>query len=158
MQTIPIYDISYPVPDTQLPESKDLKWLGLMSDYSQLLSRIYEELFSVKARRRPKESIQMTSDKLLEELESWKLSVPDLLRPGSSIRIHKLGNLVMTSLAVQLHFFYYNIHIAILRAALQTCPPNSEKYFTYEQALVDSAKGITDLVHLVPLEPFVSTW
>lgn len=63
-----------------------------------------------------------------------------------------------TSLGVHLHFSFHNFRIAILQAALQTCSDDTEKHLTYRQSLVDSVKGIADLVHLIPLEPFVSLW
>lgn len=123
-----------------------------------MLSRTYDELFSAKARSKSKHSIQAASNQLFEELESWRLSIPADLRPGSPIRSHRCGNLLTTSLAVHLHFSFHNARIAILRAALQTCSEDTEKHLAYQQFLVDSAQGIAELVHLVPLEPFVSPW
>ena len=133
-------------------------WLRLISEYSQTLSQVYEELFSAKARRQKKEITATIVDRIFQLVETWKLSIPEDFRPGLPVRPHRMGSLMTTSLAVQLHFFYYNIRVAVLRASAQSCSDDTEKITSYRQALVDCAKGIADLVHLVPLEPFVSTW
>lgn len=100
----------------------------------------------------------MATDVVFGELESWRLSVPEDFRPGLPIRTHKLGNLVTSFLAVQLHLYYYNVRIAALRVALQTCSNETERYFEYRRSLTEAGEGIAGLVHLIPLEAFVSPW
>lgn len=157
-QTIPIYDISCPIPDTPLPQAKGLPWLRLLSEYSKILSRTYENLFSVNARHLSKKSIHAASDRVFEELESWRLSIPEEFRPGLPMRTHKLGSPMTTFLAIQLHFYYYNVRIGALRVVMQTCSDDTERYLSYREALAETAEGIADLVHLIPLEAFVSPW
>lgn len=84
--------------------------------------------------------------------------MPEDFRPGLPIRTHKLGNLVTSFLAVQLHLYYYNVRIAALRVALQTCSNETERYFEYRRSLTEAGEGIAGLVHLIPLEAFVSPW
>lgn len=123
-----------------------------------MASDIYQRLFSVKARSSSQALRQREASRCLEELEAWRLSVPESFRPGLRLRSHRLGQPQAVYLAVQIHFSYYNVRIALARVCLLAWAQDSEEQTRYRLLLTDSARSITDLVHFIDLEPFVLPW
>jgi hypothetical protein len=119
---------------------------------------IYQRLFSVKARSLCQESRQLEASRCLEELETWKLSVPENLRPGLRLRSHRLGQPQAVYLAVQIHFSYYNVRIALERVCILAWAQDLQEQMRYKLLLTESARSTIDLVHLIDLEPFVLPW
>ncbi|KAG5754938.1 hypothetical protein H9Q70_002439 [Fusarium xylarioides] len=94
----------------------------------------------------------------MEELEIWRLSVPESLRPGLRLRSHRLGQPQALYLAVHIHFSYYNVRIALFRVCVLAWAQDSEEQMRYKLLLAESARSIIDLVHFIDLEPFVLPW
>ncbi|KAK2470063.1 hypothetical protein H9L39_18211 [Fusarium oxysporum f. sp. albedinis] len=105
---IPSHDISCPIPQTTLPFLPNFNWLRFISGYAQMISGIYERLFSAKARSLSKECPQIEATRAFEELENWKNSAPEELRPGLPVRPHRLEKPQSVALAIQIHFWYHN--------------------------------------------------
>jgi hypothetical protein len=53
--------------------------------FAQIQSRVYKKLYSVKASRKSEQKLLATINKLVAELEDWKLSIPTDFRPGHEI-------------------------------------------------------------------------
>jgi hypothetical protein len=123
-----------------------------------MISRIYERLFSVRARSLPKETRQIEATRAFEELENWKSSAPEDVRPGLPIRSHRLGKPQTVALAVQIHFYYHNVRIALSRISIIALALNDEERMRYKLTLTESARAVIDLVHLIHLEPFIVSW
>ncbi|CZR44008.1 uncharacterized protein FPRO_13816 [Fusarium proliferatum ET1] len=155
---IPSHDISCPVPQTNLPFFSDFNWLQCKSEHAQMASDIYRRLFSVKARSSSQDLRQREASRCLEELESWRLSIPESFRPGLRLRPHRFGQPQAIYLAVQVHFSYYNMRIALSRVCLLAWAQDSEEQKRYKLLLTESARSIIDLVHFIELEPFVLPW
>ncbi|EXA30695.1 hypothetical protein FOVG_17960 [Fusarium oxysporum f. sp. pisi HDV247] len=154
--SIPSHDISCPIPQTTLPFLPDFNWLRFLSAYAQMISRIYERLFSVKARSLSKESRRTEAARAFEELEHWKNSAPEDFRPGLPVKAHRLGKPQAVALAIQIHFYYHNVRIALSRVSILASARDHENPMRYKLTLTESARAIIDLVHLIHHEPFVS--
>ncbi|EGU73128.1 hypothetical protein FOXB_16363 [Fusarium oxysporum f. sp. conglutinans Fo5176] len=155
---IPSHDISCPIPQTNLPFLSGFNWLQCKAKHAQMASDIYQRLFSVKARSSSQALRQREASRSLEELETWRLSVPESFRPGLRLRSHRLGQPQAVYLAVQIHFSYYNVRIALARVCLLAWVQDSEEQTRYKLLLTESARSIIDLVHFIDLEPFVLPW
>ncbi|WKT51481.1 FAD/NAD(P)-binding domain superfamily [Fusarium oxysporum f. sp. vasinfectum] len=155
---IPSHDISCPIPQTNLPFLSGFNWLQCKAKHAQMASDIYQRLFSVKARSSSQALRQREASRCLEELETWRLSVPESFRPGLRLRSHRLGQPQAVYLAVQIHFSYYNVRIALARVCLLAWVQDSEEQTRYKLLLTESARSIIDLVHFIDLEPFVLPW
>ncbi|WJG37040.1 uncharacterized protein FOBCDRAFT_253746 [Fusarium oxysporum Fo47] len=155
---IPSHDISCPIPQTNLPFLSGFNWLQCKAKHAQMASDIYQRLFSVKARSSSQALRRREASRCLEELEAWRLSVPESFRPGLRLRSHRLGQPQAVYLAVQIHFSYYNVRIALARVCLLAWAQDSEEQTRYTLLLTESARSITDLVHFIDLEPFVLPW
>ncbi|KAM5372391.1 hypothetical protein ACJA88_009140 [Fusarium oxysporum] len=155
---IPSHDISCPIPQTNLPFLSGFNWLQCKAKHAQMASDIYQRLFSVKARSSSQSLRRREASRCLEELEAWRLSVPESFRPGLRLRSHRLGQPQAVYLAVQIHFSYYNVRIALARVCLLAWAQDSEEQTRYTLLLTESARSITDLVHFIDLEPFVLPW
>ncbi|EXA34103.1 hypothetical protein FOVG_14956 [Fusarium oxysporum f. sp. pisi HDV247] len=155
---IPSHDISCPIPQTNLPFLSGFNWLQCKAKHAQMASDIYQRLFSVKARSSSQALRQREASRCLEELETWRLSVPESFRPGLRLRSHRLGQPQAVYLAVQIHFSYYNVRIALARVCLLAWVQDSEEQTRYKLLLTESARSIIDMVHFIDLEPFVLPW
>ncbi|KAI3572434.1 hypothetical protein IWW34DRAFT_891967 [Fusarium oxysporum f. sp. albedinis] len=153
---IPSHDISCPIPQTTLPFLPNFNWLRFISGYAQMISGIYERLFSAKARSLSKECPQIEATRAFEELENWKNSAPEELRPGLPVRPHRLEKPQSVALAIQIHFWYHNVRIALSRVSISVSTRDHANSRCYKLTLTESASAIIDLVHLIHLEPFVS--
>ncbi|RKK21210.1 hypothetical protein BFJ67_g17402 [Fusarium oxysporum f. sp. cepae] len=155
---IPYHDISCPIPHTSLSLYSTFNWLQVLSSYALMISRIYERLFSVKAKSLSKEIRRTEALRAFEELENWKDSIPESFRPGMPIRSHRLGKSQAVALSVQIRFCYHNIRIALSRVSISASTGDSENQMRYKLSLTDSARAIIEVVHLVHPEPFVLPW
>ncbi|KAL5586772.1 hypothetical protein FOBRF1_016642 [Fusarium oxysporum] len=156
--TIPNHDISCPIPKTSLPFLSGFDWLQCKSRHALMASDIYQRLFSVKARSLSPELRQLEANRCLEELEAWRLSVPETFRPGIRFRSYQLGQPQAVYVAVQIHFSFYNIRIALARVCILAWIQDLEEQMRYKLLLTESARSIIDLIHLIDLEPFVLPW
>ncbi|WKT51665.1 hypothetical protein QSH57_002179 [Fusarium oxysporum f. sp. vasinfectum] len=105
---IPYHDISCPIPHTSLSLYSTFNWLQVLSSYALMISRIYERLFSVKAKSLSKEIRRTEALRAFEELENWKDLIPESFCPGMPIRSHRLGKSQEVALAIQIRFCYHN--------------------------------------------------
>jgi hypothetical protein len=53
--------------------------------FAQIQSRVYKKLYSVKASKKSEQQLIATINKLVNELEDWKQSIPTDFRPGHEI-------------------------------------------------------------------------
>ncbi|RKL20918.1 hypothetical protein BFJ72_g14959 [Fusarium proliferatum] len=155
---IPYHDISCPIPHTSVSLNSNFNWLQVLSSYALMISRIYERLFSVKAKSLSKDVRRTEALRAFEELENWKDSIPESFCPGMPIRSHRLGKSQAVALAVQICFCYHNVRIALSRVSISASTGDFENQMRYKLSLTDSARAIIEVVHLIHLEPFVLPW
>ncbi|EUC27735.1 hypothetical protein COCCADRAFT_110891 [Bipolaris zeicola 26-R-13] len=152
-------DISCPLP-TDLPiHTEGLAWLPCWARYSRILSRAYDSLFSVSATLIPTEECFRRMDCINYELQSWLNSIPDSLRPGSSLHQHRSRPLYMQEMALRIHFSYYNLRICISRITLNRCPnKGSPRRSENEKCLLTTARAIIESTYMIAMNPFTPVW
>src|SRR3954453_19087687 len=83
-------DISCPLPTVLVAANEGFDWLRCWARYSRILSRAYDTLFSTSAPLNSADEHFSYMECIMNDLESWKYSIPEDLRPGSSLRQHRM--------------------------------------------------------------------
>lgn len=134
-------------------------WLPCWARYSRILSKAYDSLFSVTATLNTAEEFFLRMDRIDNELQSWLRSIPDVLRPGSSLQQHRSSPLYMQEMALRIHFAYYNLRICISRMSLHLCPnEGSRRRSENKKCLLMTARSIIESTYYIGLSPFTPVW
>lgn len=87
----------------------------LMIKFSRITGKIYAKLYSASAARQTDTELLTTIGNLDEELEEWRMSVPEEYRPGCELEPKHDG--IMIPVLV-FHFSYYNALTTIHRMSI----------------------------------------
>jgi len=139
--------------------AEEFAWLPCWARYSRILSKAYDSLFSVTATMNSAEERFLQMDRINDELESWLRSIPDNLRPGSSLQQHRSSPLHMQEMALKIHFAYYNLRICISRMTLHLCPNGaSQRRSENNKRLLMTARSIIESTYMIAMNPFTPVW
>ncbi|PVH91671.1 hypothetical protein DM02DRAFT_663725 [Periconia macrospinosa] len=152
-------DISCPLPTVLMTGPEEFAWLPRWARYSRILSKAYDSLFSVTATLNSAEECFLQMDRINDELQSWLSSIPDSLRPGSSLQQHRSRPLYMQEMALRIHFAYYNLKICISRMTLHLCPnEGSPRRSENTKCLLMTARSIIESTYMIAMNPFTPVW
>lgn len=137
-----------------------LDWLRIWASYCRILSRAYESLFSVSATLNSDETYRRELDEIHTLLDQWKSSIPEHYQPGTPIRGYCLGKPVVVLIALRIHLLYYNMLAALSRLSLYVCERdgNTEYQTQSKIRLMEAARSMLNLCHLITLEAHTPTW
>jgi len=91
----------------------------------------------------------------MKDLEAWKYSIPEDLRPGSPLRQHRMRRPHMQDLALRVHFSYYNLQICMSRLILHACAnQNSHRGYESKKSLLLAARYVIESTPYIPMEPY----
>lgn len=159
MQLIDDDDIGCALPAAASDSIQHLDWVRTWAIFFRIVSKAYDALFSLSANLLDDESIMMRIDDVNLELDNWKQSIPSQFRPGNPIQPHKLGSSVSITLAVKIHFYYYNMKIAISRLCLRRSGGGpSARESSSRRMLLTTARSIIETTHYIEVEPFTPGW
>jgi hypothetical protein len=150
---------------------KTMNLFRLMCTFAQIQSRVYKQLYSVKASRQSDGELLNTIGELDAQLEEWKDSIPIDFRPEHEI------NAAHTPLilhVVVLHFAYYNCLTTIHRMsvhhgywtsrlsdyALQglNARPLNPRVFMSAALCVNAARTSIGLIRYIPQGDYACVW
>ncbi|KAH7308924.1 hypothetical protein B0I35DRAFT_440994 [Stachybotrys elegans] len=152
-------DISCPLPTVLMTGPEEFAWLPCWARYSRILSKAYDSLFSVTATLKSAEERFLQMDRINDELQLWLSSIPDSLRPGSSLQQYRSSPLYIQEMALRIHFAYYNLRICISRMTLHLCPnEGTQRRSENKKCLLISARSIIELTYLIAMNPFTPVW
>ncbi|PVH68346.1 hypothetical protein DL98DRAFT_662226 [Cadophora sp. DSE1049] len=151
-------DIGCPLPPNENQPLRELDWLRTWASHCRIMTSAYDSLFSVSATLNSTEVYLEEIDHVYQRLNRWRDCIPEDFRPGLPIRPHKLGNRLLTSLALRIHLMYYNILVAISRLALHVEDKPSDRHSRSKITLMEAARSIIDATQFIVFEPFTSTW
>lgn len=127
--------------------------------FSRLLSKAYESLFSISATLRPAELSCTAIDVVSNDLEQWRVSIPEPFRPGSLFPSAGLQPHSSMEVALRIRYHYYSAVIALSRLDLQV---SAERYKTRESEsrmmLMNTARAIIELTRYIDAEPHTPIW
>jgi hypothetical protein len=152
-------DISCPLPTVSMTGPEEFGWLPCWARYSRILSKAYDSLFSVSATLNTAEERFLRMDRINDELQLWLSSIPESLRPGSSLQQYRSSPQYMQETALRIHFAYYNLRICISRMTLHLCPnEGSQRRSESKKCLLLSARSIIESTYLIAMNPFTPVW
>ncbi|KAK4552529.1 hypothetical protein LTR86_010373 [Recurvomyces mirabilis] len=152
-------------------DRKTMNLFRLMCTFAQIQSRVYKNLYSVKASRQSDGELLNTIGLLDSELENWKESIPVDFRPEHAI------NAAHTPLilhVVCLHFAYYNCLTTIHRMSVHhgywtsrlsdyaiqglNARPLNPRVFMSAALCVNAARTSIGLIRYIPQGDYACVW
>ncbi|KAI9039795.1 fungal specific transcription factor domain-containing protein [Aspergillus affinis] len=153
-------DIGCPIP--YVPESVfgDYDWFLTHARYARLVSRIYSTIFSLSAAGNSSSYYLDRIQHLLEELESWKASIPECYRPGEPLKARLMPGPVAVSVALHAQYYYYNALMTLSRTALYIGdgPKEMGLQLRMKRLFIDTACSILELTKYIEVASYTSLW
>ena len=139
--------------------------------FAQIQSRVYRQLYSVKAARQSDGELLNTIGDLDQVLEEWKESIPLDFRPEHEI---KGNNTPLIMHVVVLHFAYYNCLTTIHRMSVHhgywssrlsdyaiqglNARPLNPRVFMSAALCVNAARTSIGLIRYIPQGDYACVW
>jgi len=143
----------------------------VMCEFSVIESKVYRQLYSVKASKQSDGELLNTIGDLDKELEEWKDSIPIDFRPEHEI---KASHTPLILHVVVLHFTYYNCLTTIHRMSIHhgywtsrlsnyaiqglNARPLNPRVFSSAALCVSAARASIHLIKYVPQGDFQCVW
>lgn len=161
------HDISCPIPRVPDALFGDFDWFLTYARHARLLSRALTSLFSSGVIGDPPEYFLESINQLNQELETWRQSIPEDLRPGQTFQAHKLHSLLQGDATRQAilwtHNLYRGFRIILARATLQLAAsieglvPSSQKA-ECKTLVMEESRSILELTKYIDAEPWAPLW
>ncbi|KAF2403551.1 hypothetical protein EJ06DRAFT_282690 [Trichodelitschia bisporula] len=143
----------------------------LMCTFAVIASKVYKQLYSVKASKQSDGELLNTIGELDRELEEWKDSIPIDFRPEHEIRASHTPLILHV---VVLHFAYYNCLTTIHRMSVHhgywtsrlsnyaiqglNARPLNPRVFSSAALCVSAARASIHLIKYIPQGDFSCVW
>ncbi|KAL1964787.1 hypothetical protein VTN77DRAFT_6654 [Rasamsonia byssochlamydoides] len=152
-------DVGCPVP--VIPEAVfgGFDWFLSSARFSRLVSRAYEMLFSVSARMKTPDQYFAAIDRIEDDLEQWRNSIPREFRPGEPFRPQHCKTPCAILITLRSHFFYYGTIIALCRVTLHVgAGTPSRRLEEAKKRLMLTARHVVENTRYIDAEPYTPIW
>lgn len=153
-------DIGCPIPC--VPESVfgDYDWFLASARYARLVSKIYSSLFSVSSAGKTTGFYHTSICQLRDELEEWRMSIPERYRPGEPLRARSLPGMLAVSIALTTQYLYFNALLTLLRTSLQVGADElgTAHQLATKKFLMKTACSILELTTYIEVATYTSLW
>lgn len=159
------------VGNVPLAQGGTMNLFRLMCQFAQIQSRVYKQLYSVKAGRQSDGELLNTIGELDASLEEWKDSIPIDFRPEHEI---KAAHTPLILHVVVLHFAYYNCLTTIHRMSVHhgywtsrlsdyavqglNARPLNPRVFMSAALCVNAARTSIGLIRYIPQGDYACVW
>ncbi|KAE8418970.1 major facilitator superfamily domain-containing protein [Aspergillus pseudocaelatus] len=147
------YNVGCPIPETPEANFGSYNWFLSSIRFARITSQAYELLFSISATQSSTETYYTTIDYVQERLEKWRLTVPEPFRPGESCPQQTFNDPVSKMVALQTHYSYYSMVIALARLTLQIGSDDGARQDDSRRSLMASARRIIELTQYIDKAP-----
>ncbi|KAB8273783.1 cytochrome P450 [Aspergillus minisclerotigenes] len=147
------YNIGCPIPETPEASFGSYNWFLSSIRFARITSQAYELLFSITATQSSTETYYTRIDHVHERLEKWRLAVPDGFRPGESCSPQTFIEPVSKMVALQTHYSYHSMVIALARLTLQIGSDDGARQEDSRRSLMASARRIIELTQYIDKAP-----
>ena len=108
-------------PFPHVPESNfgNFNWSSAIARHCRLLSRAMTTLFSPGICGKGPKYFLSTISQLEVDLEQWRMSISEDLRPATSYQPYSNRRPVKSSIAIWVNYLYYSFKLILLRSRLQ---------------------------------------
>ncbi|KAB8230930.1 transcription factor domain-containing protein [Aspergillus alliaceus] len=143
------YNVGCPIPETPEAMFGSYNWFLSAIRFARITSQAYELLFSISAIRNSTETYYTAIDHVQERLEKWRLTVPQEFRPGISGHSNAFTDPVSKMVALQTHYSYHSMAIALARLTLQIGSDHGPRQEGSKRTLLASARQIIELTQYI---------
>ena len=157
------HDIIVPVP--VVPESifGEFDWFLSCARYGRLLSRAMTSLFSMGVTGQPEEYYLAVIGQLEQELENWRLSIPEANRPGKTAIIPLIESYLSRTVTVWAHLLYHSFRLSLGRARLQLAAGTRRLSGASSRAestmiVQEASRSVLELTVFIDVEPATPFW
>ncbi|RAQ57073.1 hypothetical protein COH20_009313 [Aspergillus flavus] len=147
------YNVGCPIPETPEASFGSYNWFLSSIRFARITSQAYELLFSITATQSSTETYYTRIDHVHERLEKWRLTVPDGFRPGESCSPQTFTEPVSKMVALQTHYSYHSMVIALARLTLQIGSDDGVRQEDSRRSLMASARRIIELTQYIDKAP-----
>ncbi|KAE8375731.1 fungal-specific transcription factor domain-containing protein [Aspergillus bertholletiae] len=147
------YNVGCPIPETPEANFGGYNWFLSSIRFARIMSQAYEVLFSISATQNSTETYYATIDYIQERLEKWRLAVPEAFRPGKTCPPQTFIDPVSKMVALQTHYSYYSLTIALARLTLQIGSDDGVRQEGSRRSLMASARRIIELTQYIDKAP-----
>ncbi|KAF6834433.1 fungal specific transcription factor [Colletotrichum plurivorum] len=152
---IPDEDIGCVIPPFPEAQRGAFNWFIAHIKIARITSIVYESLFSISASLRSAELFRSSLDRVHRLLEDWRQSIPEDVRPGDSAHFPLSASSSVRLAALQLHFRYYQLIIAVERIALYINRDNADAGQASKQRLMVTARAVVEMTKHIDIQPHV---
>ncbi|CAH0047768.1 unnamed protein product [Clonostachys solani] len=152
---IPDEDIACVVPPFPEAQVGTFNWFVAFIRIGRISSIVYNSLFSISASLRSRESYQVAMGHIRRILEDWRQSIPAEYRPGDSASFPASPTMSISLIALQVHYSYYHIIIALERLTLHLELEQGDKGQMSKQRLMNTARTIIELTKHIDVQPHI---
>ncbi|KFZ19196.1 hypothetical protein V502_03788 [Pseudogymnoascus sp. VKM F-4520 (FW-2644)] len=146
------YDICCPIPAVVESVFGRYDWFRASIGFCRILSVAYETVFSVSAMT-ISANVQLAAiDRVQELLEDWRMSIPLQFRPREAHRGFIFRDSRSKYLAIQTHYYYYHLVIALERLTLHLDREVNRQ--ESKRHLLNAARGVIELTRFIDVEPY----
>ncbi|KIW94661.1 uncharacterized protein Z519_04638 [Cladophialophora bantiana CBS 173.52] len=156
-------DIGHCVPTVSEASFGEYNWFLAWSRHARLLSRAYSSLFSIGVTGNSREYFCAVIDQLETELQQWRMSIPEFIRPGAPFWDNYLPGPLTRVVALWTHYLYYGLLLALSRARLhlESRPEEAAtptRQFDSNMAIIKASRSILELSRFIDVEPHTPMW
>ncbi|KIW05071.1 hypothetical protein, variant 1 [Verruconis gallopava] len=151
-------DIGIAFPGSLDPLCGGFDYFLAMARFARLLSITYGSLFTISATTLSHETIHGAIDKLIEEVEGWKSTLPRLFNPDYPFRPMDFNNSLCLNASLRLRYRYYSIVMALSRLGSLTYTSKQQRLAKYRSLACDSARNVIELTTHIDIHPTMPNW
>ncbi|KAL3455916.1 hypothetical protein BJX64DRAFT_53649 [Aspergillus heterothallicus] len=152
---IPDEDIGCAVPPFPEAQYGDFNLFMAYVRIARISSIAGSSLHSVSAQLKSTEVRRLSIEQIGSMLEAWRISIPEQLRPGTSTLFPVTAPWSVRLAALQLHFIYYHIVIALERLSLYLNSDGGDKAKASKERLMNTARTVIELTRFIEMQPHV---
>ncbi|KAI1206259.1 uncharacterized protein F4807DRAFT_234133 [Annulohypoxylon truncatum] len=157
------HDIVIPIPSVPDAIMGELDWFLVTARYARLLSKAMASLFSIAGTDDPKTYYLSIIDQCEAELEQWRMSIPDEIRPGKLYQTHRIQSTMLRLVALRIHLLYNSFKLSLCRATLHLAANTSHVVSQARQAestraMMDTSRQVLELTAFIDVEPNTPLW
>ncbi|KAH6869509.1 fungal-specific transcription factor domain-containing protein [Thelonectria olida] len=148
------YDVGCPIPS--VPESTfgTYDWFLSSIRLARLLSIAYEFLFSLTASTQPAASQLVVIDRIENNLEQWRQSIPVSFKPQEPLHKPSFVDPKTKGVALSTQYYYYHILISLERLRLHLGGDSGFRQQASKQKLLAAARTVIELTRFIDVEPY----
>lgn len=129
-----------------------------MMRFARFVSKAYESLFAASPSLLSHEATHMRIEETLQELNTWKTTIPDLFNPDNSLRPTTFRDNLSMIASLKLRYHYYSAVMALTRLGLLKYSLSPRRTIGYRERALDAAKKVIELTTHIDIHSSLPAW